>query len=166
MYFDGTKVYLVSRKELGAVEEFVTCLERLPAGRAFIDEPDVPAFVREMLPSLENFFHCDLRDFPEGTDLACYNAFYEIYLDAPERDWITCKAFSIYGEDKFSVFDRNVSARTRDIPGEMRVFALLSRYFNGYDAQRLELALDCRAGKTEKPFVEEVPVDMNSADIN
>ena len=59
--------------------------------------------------------------FPEGTDLACYNAFYEIYLDAPERDWITCKAFSIYGEDKFSVFDRNVSARTRDIPGEMRV---------------------------------------------
>lgn len=56
MYFDGTKVYLVSRKELGAVEEFVTCLERLPAGRAFIDEPDVPAFVREMLPSLENFF--------------------------------------------------------------------------------------------------------------
>ena len=48
----------------------------------------------------------------------------------------------------------------------MRVFALLSRYFNGYDAQRLELALDCRAGKTEKPFVEEVPVDMNSADIN
>ena len=166
MYFDGTKVYLVSRKELGAVEEFVTCLERLPAGRAFIDEPDVPAFVREMLPSLENFFHCDLRDFPEGTDLACYNAFYEIYLDAPERDWITCKAFSIYGEDKFSVFDRNVSARTRDIPGEMRVFALLSRYFNGYDAQRLELALDCRAGKTEKLFVEEVPVDMNSADIN
>ena len=148
------------------MEEFVTCLERLPAGRAFIDEPDVPAFVREMLPSLENFFHCDLRDFPEGTDLACYNAFYEIYLDAPERDWITCKAFSIYGEDKFSVFDRNVSARTRDIPGEMRVFALLSRYFNGYDAQRLELALDCRAGKTEKPFVEEVSVDMNSADIN
>lgn len=46
------------------------------------------------------------------------------------------------------------------------MFALLSRYFNGYDAQRLELALDCRAGKTEKPFVEEVPVDMNSADIN
>ena len=123
MYFDNARVYLVSRAELGAVEEFITCLERLPAGRAFIDEPDVPAFVREMLPS--------------------YRAAYEIYLDAPERDWITCKAFSVYGEDKFSVFDRDVSAQTRDIPGEMGVFALLSRYFNGYDAQRMELALDC-----------------------
>lgn len=55
MYFDNAKVYLVSRQELGAVEEFVTCLEQLPAGRGFIDEPDVPAFVRELLPSLKNF---------------------------------------------------------------------------------------------------------------
>ena len=56
MYFDNAKVYLVSRQELGAVEEFVACLERLPAGRGFIDEPDVPAFVRELLPSLKKFF--------------------------------------------------------------------------------------------------------------
>ena len=95
MYFDNAKVYLVSRQELGAVEEFVACLERLPAGRGFIDEPDVPAFVRELLPSLKKFFHCDLRDFPEETGLECYKAAYEIYLDAPERDWITCKAFSV-----------------------------------------------------------------------
>ena len=149
MYFDNAKVYLVSRQELGAVEEFVTCLERLPAGRGFIDEPDVPAFVRELLPSLKNFFHCDLRDFPEETGLECYKAAYEIYLDAPERDWITCKAFSVYGKDKFSVFDRDVSARTRDIPGELGVFALLSKYFNGYDDQRMELALDCRAEELE-----------------
>ncbi len=144
MYFDKAKVYMVSRRELGAVEEFITCLERLPAGRAFIDEPDVPAFVREMLPSLEKFFHCDFRDFEGKAELACYRASYEIYLDAPERDWITCKAFSVYGEDKFSVFDRTVSARTRDIPGEAGVAALLSKYFSGYDAKRLELALDCR----------------------
>ena len=70
MYFDGTKVYLVSRKELGAVEEFVTCLERLPAGRAFIDEPDVPAFVREMLPSLENFFSLRSQGF-SGRNGSC-----------------------------------------------------------------------------------------------
>ena len=149
MYFDNAKVYLVSRQELGAVEEFVACLERLPAGRGFIDEPDVPAFVRELLPSLKKFFHCELRDFPEETGLECYKAAYEIYLDAPERDWITCKAFSVYGKDKFSVFDRDVSARTRDIPGELGVFALLSKYFNGYDDQRMELALDCRAEELE-----------------
>ena len=150
MYFDSTKVYLLSRRELGTVEEFITCLERLPAGRGFIDEPDVPAFVRELLPSLEKFFHCDFRDFPEGTDLTYYNAAYEIYLDAPERGWVTCKAFSVYGEDKFSVLNRNVSAYTRDIPGETRVFALLSRYFNSYDAQRMELALDCRTEEERK----------------
>lgn len=165
MYFDSAKVYLVSRHELGAVEEFVTCLERLPAGRGFIDEPDVPAFVRELLPSLEKFFHCDLRDFQEGTGLECYKAAYEIYLDAPERDWITCKAFSIYGEDKFSVFDRSVSARTRDIPGEMGVFALLSRYFNGYDAQRMELALDCRAGEYGSLNGQDAAVNMKSSVI-
>ncbi len=165
MYFDSAKVYLVSRQELGAVEEFVTCLERLPAGRGFIDEPDVPAFVRELLPSLEKFFHCDLRDFQEGTGLECYKAAYEIYLDAPERDWITCKAFSVYGEDKFSVFDRSVSARTRDIPGEMGVFAMLSKYFNGYDAQRMELALDCRAGEYGSLNGENAAVNMESSVI-
>lgn len=150
MYFDSMKVYLVSREELGAVEEFITCLEQLPAGRAFIDEPDVPAFVRELLPSLKKFFHCDLRDFPEETGLECYRAAYEIYLDAPERDWVTCKAFSVYGEDKFSVLNRNVSAYTRDIPGETGVFVLLSRYFNSYDAQRMELALDCRTEERKR----------------
>ncbi len=66
-----------------------------------------------------------------------------------EHDWITCKAFSVYGKDKFSVFDRDVSARTRDIPGELGVFVLLSKYFNGYDDQRMELALDCRAEELE-----------------
>ena len=164
MYFDNAKVYLVSRQELGAVEEFVACLERLPAGRGFIDEPDVPAFVRELLPSLKKFFHCDLRDFPEETGLECYKAAYEIYLDAPERDWITCKAFSVYGEDKFSVFDRNVSAQTRDIPGEMGVFVLLSKYFNGYDAQRMELALDCRTGEYENLNGEDETVNMDSSE--
>lgn len=165
MYFDGTKVYLVSREEMGAVEEFISCLERLPAGRAFIDELDVPAFVRELLPSLEKFFYCDLRDFPEETGLECYKAAYEIYLDAPERDWVTCKAFSVYGEDKFSVFDRSVSARTRDITGEMGVFALLSKYFNGYDAQRMELALDCREGATGMDAGGKGQDESKSADV-
>ena len=158
MYFDDAKVYLVSRQELGAVEEFTRCLERLPAGRAFIDEPDVPSFVRELLPSLKRFFHCELEGFSEDTELECYNAKYEIYLDAPERDWITCKAFVSYGEDKFSIFDRSVSAQTRDIPGELGVFAMLSKYFNGYDEQRMELALDCRAEKVEALQVGEAGV--------
>lgn len=158
MYFDDAKVYLVSRQALGAVEEFTRCLERLPAGRAFIDEPDVPSFVRELLPSLKRFFHCELEGFSEDTELECYNAKYEIYLDAPERDWITCKAFVSYGEDKFSIFDRSVSAQTRDIPGELGVFAMLSKYFNGYDEQRMELALDCRAEKVEALQVGEAGV--------
>lgn len=158
MYFDDAKVYLVSRQELGAVEEFTRCLERLPAGRAFIDEPDVPSFVREFLPSLKRFFHCEPEGFSEDTELECYNAKYEIYLDAPERDWITCKAFVSYGEDKFSIFDRSVSAQTRDIPGELGVFAMLSKYFNGYDEQRMELALDCRAEKVEALQVGEAGV--------
>lgn len=149
MYFDDAKVYLVSRQALGAVEEFTRCLERLPAGRAFIDEPDVPSFVRELLPSLKKFFHCEMEGFNRNTGLECYRAEYEIYLDAPERDWITCKAFANYGEDKFSVFDRSVSAQTRDIPGELGIFAMLSKYFNGYDEQRKELALDCRVGNFE-----------------
>ena len=158
MYFDDAKVYLVSRQALGDVEEFTRCLERLPAGRAFIDEPDVPSFVRELLPSLKRFFHCEPEGFSEDTELECYNAKYEIYLDAPERDWITCKAFVSYGEDKFSIFDRSVSAQTRDIPGELGVFAMLSKYFNGYDEQRMELALDCRAEKVEALQVGEAGV--------
>ena len=46
------------------------------------------------------------------------------------------------------------------------MFALLSKYFNGYDAQRMELALDCRAEETENLFGEDLSVDMHGADIN
>ena len=75
-------------------------------------------FVRELLPSLKRFFHCELEGF-----LGRYRVLnatmqqYEIYLDAPERDWITCKAFVSYGEDKFSIFDRSVSAQHQGYPG-------------------------------------------------
>ena len=149
MYFDNAKVYLVSRQELGAVEEFVACLERLPAGRGFIDEPDVPAFVRELLPSLKKFFHCDLRDFPEETGLECYKLHMRSIWMRRSVTGSPVRHFLFTGRIKFSVFDRDVSARTRDIPGELGVFALLSKYFNGYDDQRMELALDCRAEELE-----------------
>ncbi len=154
--FQEGKVYRILRAELAAVEGFINCMEQLPGNWAFVYKSDIPVFARELLPELEKYFLCARENFYEEKYGAVHPA-YEIYLDEPEKDWITCRVNSVYGQQKYSIFDTRDFRQIRDLPGEMAVGALVSPYFNSYDEEKKALGLSGDEEKLYELLTEGIP---------
>lgn len=140
VYFDDGKVYRVLKAETEQIEDFISCMEQLPGNWAFVEKSDIPAFGRELLPALEKHFICSRKNFDEST-YGIFPVSYEVYLDAPQKDWISCRPVAVYGERSYSIFDKTHDRHMRDLAGEMEIYALLSLYFNTYDEEKKELVL-------------------------
>lgn len=140
IYFDDGKIYRVLKAETEQIEDFVNCMDRLPGRWAFIEKSDIPAFGRELLPTLEKYFICSRNNFEESK-YGIFPVSYEIYLDAPQKDWISCRAVAMYGERKYSIFEKTQDDEMRDRAGEIEMEAMLSQYFNAYDEEKRELVL-------------------------
>ena len=57
-----------------------------------------------MLPVLQEHFEVEMRNFSPEEYLP-EEASFEIYLDAPQRDLLTCELYAVYGEEKYNLFD-------------------------------------------------------------
>lgn len=140
IYFDDGKVYRVLKSEIEQIEDFVNCMDQLPGKWAFIGKSDIPAFGRELLPVLEKYFVCSRNNFEESR-YGIFSVSYEIYLDVPQKDWISCRVIAVYGERKYSIFETIQNQAMRDRAGEIEMEAMLSQYFNAYDEEKKELVL-------------------------
>lgn len=60
-------------------------------------------------------------------------AVFEFYLDAPERDLITCKPVSVYGTEKYPVFANKEDVEKRDLPKEAEIVKVVSGFSDAYD---------------------------------
>lgn len=140
IYFDEGKVYRILKSETEQIEDFVNCIDRLPGRWAFIERSDIPAFGRELLPALEKYFICSRSNFEESR-YGIFPVSYEIYLDAPQKDWISCRVVAVYGERRYSIFEKIQDKDMRDRAGEIEMEAMLSQYFNAYDEEKGELVL-------------------------
>ena len=140
VYFDRGKIHLVPKAQEGQAKAFTDCLEQLPGNWAFIQKSHVPVFVRELFPELKEKFNCQIENFPEQL-LEVSQASYEVYLDLTEENQISCQAYGVYGEEKFSVFDNRAEREKRDLPGELEFSALLCRFFDSYDSEKQRMLL-------------------------
>lgn len=141
-YFLDGLIYMVERKRLEPVRDFLDCMSQIPERKAFIRKEDVPVFCRQILPQLERFYGCQKI----GLDVTAYLpavAVFEIYLDVPQKDLITCKAFVRYDEDKYALFGKEEEKKqsARDFFREIEVGDLVSSYFNAYDEKEGMMAL-------------------------
>lgn len=137
-------IYKVSLKEMEAVEDILTYLRGDGNGELFIALEDIPAFCQNVLPVLENYFTIHNENFsPEAYQPQ--KAEFEIYLDAPQKDMIVCKAYAVYGEKKYNIcqaeMDNRKDFQLRDVRNELQVKELISKYFYAYDAASDGLAL-------------------------
>lgn len=132
IYFQRGKVYKVKKTEIEPIQGFLSCMEEIPARKAFIEQEDVPVFCRELLPTLETYFECTKEDFSEE-DYGVVPAAFEIYLDAPQKDFITCKPVAVYGQEKYNVFAKTEKTERRDLKNEMIVAKAVSGWCNAYD---------------------------------
>ncbi len=140
-YFLGGKIYRVNRGEEKAVLEFLDCFREVEAEEPlFVDARDVPAFCREVLPSLERFFTPNYCFFNKE-EYGVREVVFQIYLDAPRRDYFTCKLYAVYGDRKYDLLKDARIDTERDAVRELQAGQQVKRYFNRYDKFDGEMAI-------------------------
>lgn len=131
-YFDDGKIYVVPKAAMEPIADFITAMAEVSQRKVFIQKEDLPVFCRELLPELERHFVCTEEHFREE-DYQSKPVTFEIYLDALQRDTITCKPIAVYGERKYDVYGKADDSPERDLVREMEVGKVVSSYCNAYD---------------------------------
>lgn len=139
-YFHKGSIYPVENTGLEQISDFLSCVATVPNQKLFIQEQDIPAFCRELLPSLEKHFRCKCENF-DRESYGAVEVSFEIYLDAPQKDYITCRVMAVYGTDKYSVYQPSHVLSSRDRVREIEVGELVSAYFNAYDEEENQVVL-------------------------
>lgn len=140
IYFLNGLVYRIPREELESISGFLSCMAEIPDRKVYIAKTDVPVFCRELLPLLEQQYVCVRKDFDE-TAYGVLPVSFEIYLDAPQKQFVTCKVLAVYGEQKYNVYAKNPPELSRDIIRETEVGKAVSSYCNAYDEKEQVMVL-------------------------
>ena len=132
IYFYNNKVYLSPINNQSELEDFIQCMSQLEDRRAYIEKQDVPAFCRELLPMLEANYQCKKKDFVPSS-YGVVPAEFEVYLDAPQSNWVTCKLEAIYEGKRYNVFEHEEDKNFRDQVSETAIEQLVMAYATSYD---------------------------------
>ncbi len=131
-WFEKGLIYRESLEALKPVLDFQECMAALPEGKAFIQKEDVPMFCRDLLPVLSRYYVCTRKNFfEEDYHIEAVN--FEIYLDAPEEDMISCRLIAVYGQKRYNVYGDNEDMGQRDLTREVAVGEVISSYCNAFD---------------------------------
>lgn len=141
-------IYQENKEALAPIQEFLSCLPELPENAFYIDKSDIPMFCRELLPLLEEHYTCERINF-DAAEYGVRPALFEIYLDAPQKDFITCKVYAVYGDKKFEVYKKDEEHAGRDAVKEIQVGNIVASYCNAYDEKEHAMVI---AGDEDKIY--------------
>lgn len=140
IYFIEGKIYRVAMEDIAPIRDFLSCMGRLPSRSIFIEDADVPVFVRDLLPVLKDHYEITY----DGFDEEAYNipeAKFEFYLDAPDKNTITCEVRVKYGEKIENLYNLSRDSIQRDALKENLVNEKVSPFFNTLEAGNEILAI-------------------------
>ena len=146
--FKDELIYRENKEALSPIQDFLSCLSELRGSAFYIDNNDIPTFCREMLPLLEKHYECERINFSEA-DYGVEPVSFEIYLDAPQKDFITCKVYAVYGERKFEVYKKDEEHSGRDAVKEIQIGNIVASYCNAYDEKEYAMVI---AGDEDKIY--------------
>lgn len=141
--FEDQWIYQMPRKKAIAIEDWLLRLRPrdknlMKVMRAaspctfYVARMDLPAFCRELLPSMKNVFHVEEERFYED-DFEMAHASYHFYLDTPEKDVVTCRILACYGGREYALY-RGIQSGSgegfadRDLVSELSVWQALSAW--------------------------------------
>ncbi|MDO5336735.1 MAG: SNF2 helicase associated domain-containing protein [Eubacteriales bacterium] len=156
IYFDKGRIYLVPKNELEPIYDFLKYMSEIRDKKMFVGTQDIPLFCRELLPVFEQHYKCVRRRF-DPASYGLETAAFEIYLDAPQKDYITCKVLAVYGDKKYNVYSKEKADFTRDIVRETEVGKLAGAYCNAYDDREQVMVLADDEDKLYELFVYGIP---------
>lgn len=96
------KIYRVPLDEISRIVKFREYMNKQAGKSVFIAERELPIFCRDLLPELSKHYALEISDFHPEKYLPDEVKF-ELYLDMPEYDLITCKINAVYGEEKYNI---------------------------------------------------------------
>ncbi len=124
-------VYISDEKYKQDMEMLIDTIEAGEYEKAFLSEEDYNTFCATILPVISNnceieYNEVDLAEYmPPTTEL-------EIYLDAPENNYVTCTIYGKYGNKKYNIFEKfNPIEVYRDVKSECSAYIIGQKYFAG-----------------------------------
>lgn len=142
-YFYNGIVYEVGTQKLKKAEKFFYFMSMRTQGKCQIADTDIPGFCQNILPALESICPVKKTDIKVQEYLPAEAAF-EIYLDLPQKDMVSCRLLSVYGEDKYNVFRdaRDIRKMTgRDVRRELEAEHKVKQFFMAYDETDASMVL-------------------------
>mgnify|MGYP005751142085 CR=1 FL=1 len=139
-FFDNGKIFCVSREKAEEIREFLLYMDRYGKSGLYIAASELPAFVRDMLPVLSGHFQVKMKDF-ESERWLPPQAGFALYLDAPQRDLITCTLYSVYGEERYNLFEDTAFSGQRDTWRESELSGQTASFFTAFDPERHQMVL-------------------------
>ncbi len=141
----------VFRTSLCKVQEIMPFWEHLRNYKYeefFVGKSELPAFCKELLPVLERHYLVQRQQFEERRFLPP-KPDYELFLDAPDIQTITCEMFARYGDKKYNVCDKPKMLDNRDELDELQARQKVLRWFSYTDPQKKQMLI---AGDEEKMY--------------
>lgn len=150
------KIRRVPLKNFASVSDFLECLLEEPDRSVYIQKEDLPQFCRELYPAVKKSFRCEVKDFKEE-DYETEKVSFEFYLDMPQQDWISCEVLGVYGEKKYSVYDKSEDLAARNMYEEIEAGKIAGKYFTAFDDREQKMFIDGDEDKIYELLAEGIP---------
>lgn len=126
-------VSIMERKEIQKIQRFMQFIDMQNGKDFFVEKEDMISFCKNILPVLEKYHKIIPENFfPENYMPNQVNI--QIYLDAPQKDMISCKLLGIYGKKEYNLFDTtNQNKAGHDLKKEGYAKSIVMKYFYAYD---------------------------------
>ncbi len=147
LWADGC-VYQMALDKVQEILPFWEHLDKFKYEEFFVGRTELPAFCKELLPVLERHYRIGRQQFAEQ-DFLPPKPEYELYLDAPDRQTVTCEMFAIYGDKKYNVCDKPRALDNRDELEELKTRQKVQRWFSNTDPQKKQMVI---VGDEEKMY--------------
>ncbi len=141
-------IYRIPMEQAREIRPFWEYMSEYKCRECFVSQGELPGFCRELLPVLERHYQIRRYEFQEKQYLPPEPE-YEIYLDAPDKQTVTCQMYVRYEELKYNIFDKPRMIENRDELAELKQRERVRIWFQNLDFQKKQMVLE---GDDEKLY--------------
>ncbi len=134
------EVFPMPVEQVREIEPFWEYLNKYKYDEFFVERAELPMFCRELLPILERHFLVEKQQFHEDKYLPPKPK-YEIFLDHPDPETVTCEMSAVYGDRRYNVYDKPRVLDHRDELEELKAREQVRFWFQNVDPQKNQMIL-------------------------
>lgn len=133
-------IYRMSMEQVREIRPFWEYMSEYKCRECFVAQGELPGFCRDLLPVLERHYRIRRYEFQEKKYLPPEPE-YEFYLDAPDKQTVTCEIYVRYEEQKYNIFNKPRIIENRDELAELKQRERVRIWFQNMDFQRKQMVL-------------------------